>query len=149
MRQARACWPVLVKKANDEVIQLQTELGQTIVRVEQLQASHQRLCNMYDEYRLKEQHTQTEALGMQASVNQRQFMVQLLNLQQRVALDLSKAQSTVAALRKKRILADIELQKMQALEEQDQLAVRRDQQKYEQRQLDELGVRQFNLRLQS
>jgi flagellar export protein FliJ len=149
MRQARACWPVLVKKANDEVIQLQTELGQTIARVEQLQASHQRLCNMYDEYRLKEQHTQTEALGMQASVNQRQFMVQLLNLQQRVALDLSKAQSTVAALRKKRILADIELQKMQALEEQDQLAVRRDQQKYEQRQLDELGVRQFNLRLQS
>lgn len=149
MRQARACWPVLVKKANDEVIQLQTELGQTIARVEQLQASHQRLCNMYDEYRLKEQHTQTEALGMQASVNQRQFMVQLLNLQQRVALDLSKAQSTVAELRKKRILADIELQKMQALEEQDQLAVRRDQQKYEQRQLDELGVRQFNLRLQS
>jgi flagellar export protein FliJ len=149
MRQARACWPVLVKKANDEVIQLQSELGQAIARVEQLQASHQRLCNMYDEYRLKEQHTQTEALGMQASVNQRQFMVQLLNLQQRVALDLSKAQSTVAALRKKRILADIELQKMQALEEQDQLAVRRDQQKYEQRQLDELGVRQFNLRLQS
>jgi flagellar export protein FliJ len=149
MRQARACWPVLVKKANDEVIQLQTELGQALARVEQLQASHQRLCNMYDEYRLKEQHTQTEALGMQASVNQRQFMVQLLNLQQRVALDLSKAQSTVAALRKKRILADIELQKMQALEEQDQLAVRRDQQKYEQRQLDELGVRQFNLRLQS
>jgi len=76
-------------------------------------------------------------------------MVQLLNLQQRVALDLSKAQSTVAELRKKRILADIELQKMQALEEQDQLAVRRDQQKHEQRQLDELGVRQFNLRLQS
>ena len=149
MRQARACWPVLVKKANDEVIQLQSELGQALARVEQLQASHQRLCNMYDEYRLKEQHTQTEALGMQASVNQRQFMVQLLNLQQRVALDLSKAQSTVAALRKKRILADIELQKMQALEEQDQLAVRRDQQKYEQRQLDELGVRQFNLRLQS
>jgi flagellar export protein FliJ len=149
MRQARACWPVLVKKANDEVIQLQTELGQALARMDQLQASHQRLCNMYDEYRLKEQHTQTEALGMQASVNQRQFMVQLLNLQQRVALDLSKAQSHVAQLRKKRILADMELQKMQALEEQDQLAVRRDQQKHEQRQLDELGVRQFNLRLQT
>ena len=149
MRQARACWPVLVKKANDEVIQLQTELSQALARVDQLQASHQRLCAMYDEYRLKEQNTQTEALGMQASVNQRQFMVQLLNLQQRVALDVSKAQTNVAQLRKKRILADIELQKMQALEEQDQQAVRRDHQKHEQRQLDELGVRQFNLRLQS
>ncbi len=149
MRQARACWPVLVKKANDEVIQLQNELGQALAKVEQLQASHQRLCHMYDEYRLKEQQTQTEVLGMQASMNQRQFMVQLLTLQQRVALDLSRAHSQVAELRKKRILADVELQKMQALEEQDLQAVRRDQQKYEQRQLDELGVRQFNLRLQT
>ena len=148
MRQARACWPVLVKKANDDVLQLQTELGQALARVDQLQASHQRLCRLYDEYRLKEQQPQTEVFGMQASMNQRQFMGQLLNLQQRVLLDLSKAQSQVAALRKKRILADIELQKMQALEEQDLKAVQRDQQKYEQRQMDELGVRQFNLRMQ-
>lgn len=148
MRQARACWPVLVKKANDDVLQLQTELGQALARVDQLQASHQRLCRLYDEYRLKEQQPQTEVFGMQASMNQRQFMGQLLNLQQRVLLDLSKAQSQVAVLRKKRILADIELQKMQALEEQDLKAVQRDQQKYEQRQMDELGVRQFNLRMQ-
>jgi len=116
--------------------------------VDQLQASHQRLCRLYDEYRLKEQQPQTEAMGMQASMNQRQFMGQLLNLQQRVLLDLSKAQSQVATLRKKRILAEVELQKMQSLEEQDLQAVRRDQQKYEQRQMDELGVRQFNLRMQ-
>lgn len=148
MRQARACWPVLVKKANDEVLQLQTELGQALARVDQLQASHQRLCRLYDEYRLKEQQPQTEAMGMQASMNQRQFMGQLLNLQQRVLLDLSKAQSQVAELRKKRILAEVELQKMQSLEEQDLQAVRLDQQKYEQRQMDELGVRQFNLRMQ-
>ena len=83
MRQARACWPVLVKKANDEVLQLQTELGQALARVDQLEASHQRLCRLYDEYRLKEQQPQTEAMGMQASMNQRQFMGQLLNLQQR------------------------------------------------------------------
>lgn len=149
MRQARACWPVLVKKANDHVIQLQADIGQAMARVDQLQASHQRLCALYDEYRLKEQQVQTEVFGMQASMNQRQFMGQLLNLQQRVVLDLSKAQAQVAELRKGRILADIELQKMQSLQAQDLQAVNKDQQKFEQRQMDELGVRQFNLRMQN
>lgn len=148
MRQARNCWPALVKKANDEVTQTQTDLVAALNRVDQLNASHQRLCRLYDEYRLKEQQPQTEVMGMQASMNQRQFMAQLLNLQHRVVLDISKAETLVTSLRKKRLLADMELQKMRALQEQDLLAVRHDQQKYEQRQMDELGVRQFNLRMQ-
>ena len=149
MRQARNCWPALVKKANDEVIQTQTELVAAHARLEQLQASHQRLCILYDEYRLKEQQTQTQVLGMQASMNQRQFMAQLLNLQQRVVLDISKAQGTLIQLRKKRLQADVELQKMRSLEAQEQQAVQRELQKYEQRQMDELGLRQFNLRAQT
>lgn len=148
MRQARNCWPALVKKANEEVTQTQTDLVAALNRVDQLNASHQRLCRLYDEYRLKEQQPQTEVMGMQASMNQRQFMAQLLNLQHRVVLDISKAETLVASLRKKRLLADMELQKMRALQEQDLLAVRQDKQKYEQRQMDELGVRQFNLRMQ-
>lgn len=148
MRQARNCWPALVKKANDEVTQTQTDLVAALNRVDQLNASHQRLCRLYDEYRIKEQQPQTEVMGMQASMNQRQFMAQLLNLQHRVVLDISKAETLVTSLRKKRLLADMELQKMRALQEQDLLAVRHDQQKYEQRQMDELGVRQFNLRMQ-
>ena len=149
MRQARNCWPALVKKANDEVIQIQTDLVTAQARVEQLQASHQRLCILYDEYRVKEQQTQTEVLGMQASMNQRQFMAQLLNLQQRVVLDISKAQGTLIQLRKKRLQAEVELQKMRSLEAQEQQAVQRELQKYEQRQMDELGLRQFNLRAQT
>ena len=149
MRQARNCWPALVKKANDEVVQTQTELVAAHARVEQLQASHQRLCILYDEYRLKEQQTQTQVLGMQASMNQRQYMAQLLNLQQRVVLDISKAQGTLFQLRKKRLQADVELQKMRSLEAQEQMAVQRDLQKYEQQQMDELGLRQFNLRAQT
>jgi flagellar export protein FliJ len=148
MRQARNCWPALVKKANDEVTQTQTDLVAALARVDQLNASHQRLCRLYDEYRIKEQQPQTEVKGMQASMNQRQFMAQLLNLQHRVVLDISKAEALVSSLRKKRMLADMELQKMRALQEQDLLAVQRDQQKHEQRQMDELGLRQFNLRMQ-
>jgi flagellar export protein FliJ len=88
-------------------------------------------------------------MGMQASMNHRQFMAQLLNLQHRVVLDLDKAQATLAQLRKQRIQADIELHKMQALADQDAQAVARDMQRFEQKQMDELGVRQFNLGMQS
>lgn len=149
MRQARNCWPVLVRKAQETVNEVQAEIAQAMARVEQLQASHQRLCTLYDEYRLQESQSAAPTLGMQASMNHRQFMAQLLNLQHRVVLDLSKAQAALAQTRKKRVQAEIELHKMQSLAEQDAKAVAKDLQRYEQRQMDELGVRQFNVGLQT
>ncbi len=148
MRQARKCWPVLVKKAQDAVNDAQAEIAQALARVDQLQASHDRLCKLYDEYRLKEQSADLTLMGMQASMNQRQFMAQLLNLQQRVVLDLSRARDHVAAVRKKRSMAEIELHKMKSMEEQDAKDVALDMQRQEQKLMDELGVRQFNLGLQ-
>ena len=145
MRVARSCWPVLVKKAEEAVNEAQDDIIQALARVEQLQASHQRLCKLYDEYRLQEQARDATVIGMQASMNQRQFMAQLLNLQQRVVVDLGKAQTTLSQMRKKRLQAEIELHKMQSLAEQDAKAVAQDVKRYEQRQMDELGVRQFIL----
>ena len=145
MRQARSCWPVLVKKAEEAVNEAQNDIVQALARVDQLQASHQRLCKLYDEYRLQEQARDSTVMGMQASMNHRQFMAQLLNLQQRVVVDLGKAQTTLAQMRRKRLQAEIELHKMQSLAEQDAKAVAQDVKRYEQRQMDELGVRQFIL----
>ena len=145
MREARKCWPVLVRKAQDAVNDAQNDIVQALARVDQLQASHQRLCNLYDEYRLQEQTSQAPVMGMQASMNHRQFMAQLLNLQQRVVLDLSKAQATLTQMRQKKLQAEIELHKMTSLAEQDAKAVAQDAKRHEQRQMDELGVRQFIL----
>jgi flagellar export protein FliJ len=145
MREARSCWPVLVKKAEEAVNEAQNDIIQALARVEQLEASHQRLCKLYDEYRLQEQARDATVMGMQASMNHRQFMAQLLNLQQRVVVDLGKAQTTLAQMRQKRLHAEIELHKMQSLAEQDAKAVAQDVKRYEQRQMDELGVRQFIL----
>lgn len=143
MREARTCWPVLVRKAQDAVNEAQNDIVQALARVDQLQASHQRLCKLYDEYRLQEHASQAPVMGMQASMNHRQFMTQLLQLQQRVVVDLGKAQSTLAQMRQKRLQAEIELHKMKSLAEQDAKAVAQDVKRYEQRQMDELGVRQF------
>jgi flagellar export protein FliJ len=145
MREARNCWPVLVRKAQDAVNEAQAEIAQALARVDQLEASHARLCSLYDEYRLQENQSTAPVMGMQASMNHRQFMAQLLTLQQRVVLDLSKARVTLAQMRKKRVLAEVELHKMTSLAEQDAKAVAKDVMRYEQRQMDELGVRQFNL----
>ena len=145
MREARKCWPVLVRKAQDAVNDAQNDIVQAQARVDQLQASHQRLCKLYDEYRLQEQTSQAPVMGMQASMNHRQFMAQLLNLQQRVVLDLSKAQATLTQMRQKKLQAEIELHKMTSLAEQDAKAVAQDAKRHEQRQMDELGVRQFIL----
>jgi flagellar export protein FliJ len=136
---------VLVRKAQDAVNDAQNDIVQALARVDQLQASHQRLCNLYDEYRLQEQTSQAPVMGMQASMNHRQFMAQLLNLQQRVVLDLSKAQATLTQMRQKKLQAEIELHKMTSLAEQDAKAVAQDAKRHEQRQMDELGVRQFIL----
>jgi flagellar biosynthesis chaperone FliJ len=51
----------------------------------------------------------------------------------------------LAQVRQKRLQAEIELHKMQSLAEQDAKAVAQDAKRYEQRQMDELGVRQFIL----
>jgi len=149
MMQARNCWPVLVRKAQDAVNAAQAEIVQALARVDQLQASHTRLCRLYDEYRLQENQSQAPVMGMQASMNQRQFMAQLLTLQQRVVLDLSKARATLTHMRKNRVLAEIELHKMSSLAEQAAKAVAQDALRHEQRQMDELGVRQFNLNPQN
>jgi flagellar export protein FliJ len=136
---------VLVRKAQDTVNEAQAEIAQALARVDQLEASHARLCTLYDEYRLQENQSTAPVMGMQASMNHRQFMAQLLTLQQRVVLDLSKARVTLAQMRKKRVLAEVELHKMTSLAEQDAKAVAKDVLRYEQMQMDELGVRQFNL----
>jgi len=135
----------LVRKAQDAVNEAQTDIAQALARVDQLEASHARLCSLYDEYRLQENQNTAPVMGMQASMNHRQFMAQLLTLQQRVVLDLSKARVTLAQMRKKRVLAEVELHKMESLAEQDAKAVARDVMRDEQRQMDELGVRKFNL----
>jgi flagellar export protein FliJ len=138
----------LVRKAQDEVNQVQSDIAQALARVEQLQASHARLCSLYDEYRLKENQSDAPVMGMQASMNHRLFMAQLLNLQQRVTVDLGKAQATLAQMRKKRVLAEVELQKMESLVKQDAAALAREILRDEQKQMDELGVRHFNLSAQ-
>ncbi len=146
MRTPRSCWPFLVDKAHKAVSAVQTEIAASRQRLEQLQANRERLVQLYAEYHQRETSLQAGSLGMQAHMNQRQFMAQLLGLQQRVDVDIAQARASLAQQQARLVQAELEHQKMRALQAQDQAAVHKEQQQREQRQMDELGVMQFNLR---
>ncbi|MFM7001779.1 MAG: flagellar export protein FliJ [Limnohabitans sp.] len=144
--QLRACWPVLSGKAKDKVVELQTAIGQLNQRLEDFKRNQQRVQKLYSEYREQEITADKLRQGMQATLNQRQFMNQLLGLMEKLTLEIQSTESLLAQQRKQLVLAELEYQKMEALAEQDQRQVQRAQDKIEQRQMDDLAVARFNLR---
>ena len=144
MLKPRACWSVLLTKAQDEVDRIQGELQQIRLRAQSLEASRERLVNLHADYQQAPATGSTSA-GMQDTMNQRQFAAQLLTLLDRVKQDIAQVERVMAHTRQRLGEAEKERLKMQALVEQDLNAVRKDAAVREQRQMDELGVMQFNL----
>lgn len=148
MTQARACWSVLLAKAQDEASRVQAEMQQQRQRIQALQASRERLLRMHADYQRPPAPGAT-SVGMQDALNRRQFAAQLLTVLQRVDQDLAQAERVLAGMRQRLLVAEKERLKMQALFDQDQRNARKDAQAREQRQFDDLGVLKFNLGAQA
>lgn len=146
MTTERNCWTVLAQRAQDEASQIQSELGKALARLDSLNASKARLEQLYEDYRQQENNTNHALQGMREVMNQRQFMTQLLSLMQRVTTDVQHAEQTVAATRVRLLAAERERLKMQTLADQNAQAILTLAEKRDQRQMDALGVMQFNLR---
>lgn len=144
--KARQCWTVLADKAQGQCDQIQQEMSALKLRQDSLQASEARLTQLYTEYRERINHLGSESRGMQDAINERQFMQQLTALLIKVAQDLEHTHRTLQHTRQRWLQAEKEKLKMQALVEQDLRQQRAALQQREQKQLDELGVRQFNLK---
>ncbi len=142
----RACWSVLVKKTEDKIAALQLEISQARKRIESLEGSQSRIQSMYDDYRNRLNDSQTESQGMREAMNQRQFMAQLLTLLQRVNLDIHHTQNLLASQRERMLDLERERIKMQTLANQNAIAVQKDKNRKEQKQMDSLAVMQFNMR---
>ena len=142
----RACWSVLVKKTEDKIAALQLEISQARKRIESLESSQSRIQSMYDDYRNRLNDSQTESQGMREAMNQRQFMAQLLTLLQRVNLDIQHTQNLLASQRERMLELERERIKMQTLANQNAIAVQKDKNRKEQKQMDSLAVMQFNMR---
>ena len=143
MNAPRACWSVLAQKAQDQVSLVQADMAQGRARLLSLQASRERLQKLYDDYQ-KPPAVGDASPGMQETMNQRQFSAQLLTLMQRVQQDLAQTEAALAQARVRLNEAERERLKMQSLVDQDLLAFNAHTRRREQRQMDEMGVMQFN-----
>lgn len=144
MIKPRACWSVLLTKAEDELARIQNEMQQVRLRAQSLEASRERLLNLHADYQQAPPTGSTSA-GMQDTMNRRQFAAQLLTLLDRVNQDIAQIERVIEHTRQRLAEAEKERLKMQALVDQDLAAARKDAAEREQRQMDELGVMQFNL----
>jgi flagellar export protein FliJ len=140
----RNTWVVLERKAHDQVRELQQQLGNLQIKTDQLQATLDRLMGMYAEYQSKE-NIGGKQIGLQNSMNQRQFMAQLLSLRERIERDLAHQQGLMAQLRAQLIRAEAERMKMQSLVDQQDQTERKLKGLVEQKRMDDLAVSRFNL----
>jgi len=146
---ARPCWTVLTKKAEDRIALIQNEMLQARQRLESLKTSQQRIQKMYDEYSEGLTKSSSESVGMREAMNQRQFMAQLLTLMQRVSTDIQHTQNLLDSYKERLLEVERERIKMQTLADHNALAVQKSLNRKEQKQMDSLGVMQFNLKPQT
>ena len=141
--KVRACWSALENKAERKIALLRDETTRAQALRQSLLGSQAKLEEMYTEYHEKNAAL-SDTKGMTETMNQRQFMSQLLNLRERVQGDLQRSDSHLANLGAHMVLAETERLKMQTLTENDRLAVEKFVEKREQSRMDEMGVMQFN-----
>lgn len=146
--QARQCWTVLARKADDQCGRLQQELAHMQQRLEGLQANERRLRQLYGEYHQRMTRPDAHSHGMQDTIHQRQFMQQISALLEQVLQDQSITQQAMTQARQRLTAAQQEKMKMQALVEQDLHRQRTLEKLKDQRLMDELALRQFHLRHQ-
>ena len=140
----RNCWVILERKAHDQVRDLQQQLSALQGKCDQLQGTLDRLMGMYAEYQAQESNGGKQ-MGLQNSMNQRQFMAQLLTLRERIERDLAHHQGLMAQIRTQLIKAEAERMKMQSLVDQHDQTERRLQSLSEQKRLDALAVSRYNV----
>lgn len=143
--QARQCWTVLANKAEDQCERIQQELSGIQQRLDGLQAQERRLRQLYAEYHERLTRPGTQSSGMQDAINQRQFMQQITGLIDKVVQDMSNTRHALRQTRQRLAEAQKEKLKMQALVEHDLHRQRTAEKLREQKQMDELAVRQFNV----
>lgn len=146
MQQIRQCWTVLANKAEDQCERIQQELVNIQQRLEGLQANERRLRQLYAEYQERLTRPGTLSQGMQDAIGQRQFMQQITDLIDKVLRDQGITQQALQQTRARLAEAQREKHKMEALVENDLKQVRAAEKKQELKLMDELALRQFNVR---
>jgi flagellar export protein FliJ len=145
----RQCWSVLIQKAQRDKAAAQQSAAQAQEQLERLQGNAQRIEQMLADYKAQHESVQGQSHHMADSLNYRQFIDQLGTLRGRVQRDLSAALAQRERLRQVVLRLDMELSKLDKLQEQDLKKAQQLNNQREQNRMDEWGVMRFQLRKQN
>ena len=144
--QVRSCWSVLTKKAKDSEELLQRSYADAQKKLRALQESRHRMDTLLDDYKKRALESQALLQSMVDTTNQRQFILHLQDLVNRVDKDIIKASVELEGIKLAMLQATHQRMKMETMQEKDEQAVKTWQRKREQKEMDTLGLTLFNLK---
>ena len=144
--QVRSCWAVLTKKAKDTEELLQRSYADAQKKLRALQESRHRMDTLLDDYKKRALESQALLHSMVDTTNQRQFILHLQDLVNRVEKDIIKASVELEGVKLAVMQATHQRMKMETMQEKDEQAVKTWERKRDQKEMDTLGLTLFNLK---
>lgn len=144
--QVRSCWTVLTKKAKDTEELIQRSYADAQKKLRALQESRQRMDTLLDDYKKRALESQALLHSMVDTTNQRQFILHLQDLVNRVEKDIVKASVELEGIKLAMLQATHQRMKMETMQEKDEQAVKTWERKRDQKEMDTLGLTLFNLK---
>jgi flagellar export protein FliJ len=137
---------VLVKKAKDEEEAAQNVQTKARQKVEHLRSSRQRMDDLLNDYKRRALESQSKVHSMADATNNRQFMLNLQELVNRVDKDLQAALAELERAKVALMQASQQRMKMETVQTKDLEAVQAWQRKRDQKEMDSLGLTLYNLK---
>ena len=144
--QVRSCWAVLTKKAKDTEELLQRSYADAQKKLRALQESRHRMDTLLDDYKKRALESQALLHSMVDTTNQRQFILHLQDLVNRVEKDIINASIELEGIKLAMMQATHQRMKMETMQEKDEQAVKTWERKRDQKEMDTLGLTLFNLK---
>jgi flagellar export protein FliJ len=144
--QVRSCWAVLTKKAKDTEELLQRSYADAQKKLRALQDSRHRMDTLLDDYKKRALESQALLHSMVDTTNQRQFILHLQDLVNRVDKDIIQASIELEGAKLAMMQATHQRMKMETMQEKDEQAVKTWERKRDQKEMDTLGLTLFNLK---
>lgn len=139
-------WTVLADRARAAVRDAQAQLNLVREQVDKLEASLAHVDRLRDDYIERYNATQKQAHSIQDTITYRKFLEHLRGLRRKVETQLQQVNLALADAKHGLALALREQAKMEAMVEREERNRAMAAAKLEQRALDEVGLRLFNLR---
>ena len=144
--QVRSCWAVLTKKAKDTEELLQRSYANAQKKLRALQENRHRMDTLLDDYKKRALESQALLHSMVDTTNQRQFILHLQDLVNRVEKDIINASIELEGIKLAMMQATHQRMKMETMQEKDEQAVKTWERKRDQKEMDTLGLTLFNLK---